>query len=66
MRKYKFVISDTGHERVYKSLPMCMYQGMRCLKSLMRRGLIFGIPEIEFYKIEDGLTSFVNRLSLGE
>lgn len=59
MKQYQFVIRETGTKRNYKSLGVCKYQAMRYLKSLVRRGLIFGKPEIEFYSIENGIRNFI-------
>ena len=59
MKKYKFVIPETGHARVYNSFEVCKRQAVRCMKSLMKRGLIFGKPEIEFYSIENGIKYFI-------
>ncbi len=59
MKKYKFVIHETGHARVYNSFDVCKRQAVRCMKSLIKRGLIFGKPEIEFYSIENGRTYFI-------
>lgn len=59
MTKYKFVIPETGHVRVYKSFGICKYQAVRCMKSLIKRGLIFGKPEIQFYSIKNGITYFI-------
>lgn len=59
MKKYQFVIRETGLVRTYKSLKVCKYQAVRCMKSLIRRGLIWGKPRIEFYSIENGIKYFI-------
>lgn len=59
MKKYKFVIPETGHERTYKSLGVCKYQAKRCIMSLMKKGLIFSRPRIDFYSIENGIKYFI-------
>jgi hypothetical protein len=60
MKKYKFVILETGHERSgYKSFAACKAAGLRCLRALIKKGLIFGKPEIEFYSVENGITYFI-------
>lgn len=59
MKKYKFVIPETGHARIYNSFGVCKRQAVRCMKSLIKRGLIFGKPEIEFYSIENGVKYFI-------
>ena len=59
MKKYKFVIPETGHARSYNSFEVCKRQAVRCMKSLIKRGLIFCKPEIEFYSIENGIKYFI-------
>ena len=60
MKKYKFVIRETGHQRSgYKTIAACKSAGKRLLRSLVKKGLIFGKPEIEFYSVENGITYFI-------
>lgn len=60
MKKYKFVISETGHIRSgYKSYASCKSAGTRCLRTLIKKGLIFGKPEIEYYAVENGISYFI-------
>ena len=60
MKKYKFVIRETGHQGSgYHTLAACKSAGMRLLSSLEKKGLIFGKPEIEFYSVENGITYFI-------
>lgn len=59
MKKYKFVIPETGHVRYYKSFAVCKFQGVRLLRSLIKRGMIFGKPEIQYYSVENGVVYFI-------
>ena len=59
MKKYKFVIPETGHARIYNSFEVCKRQAVLCMKSLIKRGLIFSKPEIEFYSIKNGIKYFI-------
>lgn len=59
MKMYQFLIPETGHVRTYKTLGVCKYQAKRCMKSLMKKGLISCRPEIQIFSIENGIKYFI-------